>query len=202
MPTLSKIPEFLQKTGYKNPEGAVNGPFNHTENFPETIWQWVGQDQAKLDACNTFMEADRGSRPSWLEWFPAKERVVDGFDASSDGKLLVDVAGGRGHDIDAFRRKFPDISTPGRLVVEDLPQVIGDIHDLDSSIERVGFDLFDSQPVKGALSFPFLHSISNPYLTCMHACTMQMPAHTTSNSSSTTGATATAARSCSTWHPS
>lgn len=64
MPTLSKIPEFLQKTGYKNPEGAVNGPFNHTENFPETIWQWVGQDQAKLDACNTFMEADRGSRPS------------------------------------------------------------------------------------------------------------------------------------------
>ena len=94
---------------------------------------------------------------------------MDGFDASSDGKLLVDVAGGRGHDIDAFRRKFPDISTPGRLVVEDLPQVIGDIHDLDSFIERVGFDLFDSQPVKGALSFPFLHSISNPYLTCMHA---------------------------------
>ena len=163
MPTLSKIPEFLQKTEHRNPEGAVNGPFNYAEKFPETIWQWVGQDQAKLDTCNTFMEADRGSRPSWLEWFPAKERVVDGFDASSGGKLLVDVAGGRGHDLDAFRRKFPDASASGRLVVEDLPQVIGDIRDLDTSIERVGFDLFGDQPVKGALFLPsFLPLVFKP----------------------------------------
>lgn len=161
MPTLSKIPEFLAKRSFKNPEGAVDGPFNYAENFPKTIWEWFGQDQSRLDICNTFMEADRGSRPSWLEWFPVKERIVDGFDVSVSEKLLVDVAGGRGHDLDAFRNKFPDVAgESGRLVVEDLPQVIGDIHDLDASIERVGFDLFAEQPVKG-MSYPILSRLTS-----------------------------------------
>lgn len=147
MPTLVKIPEFLQKINFKNPEGAVNGPFNYAENFPETIWVWFAQSPDGLDTCNTFMEADRGSRPSWLEWFPVKEQLLDGYDASKGDVLLVDVAGGRGHDIQAFREKFPDV--PGRLVVEDLPHVIDDIRNLDASIEKVKFNLFDPQPIKG-----------------------------------------------------
>jgi hypothetical protein len=35
---------------------------------------------------------------------------------------MVDVAGGRGHDLKKFRAKFPH--APGRLIVEDLPQVL------------------------------------------------------------------------------
>lgn len=79
-----------------------------SQNFPESLWVGISQDQERLDICNTFMEADRGSRPSWLNWFPVKERVIDGFDPTVSDTLLVDVAGGRGHDIQAFHRKFPD----------------------------------------------------------------------------------------------
>jgi hypothetical protein len=149
MNTLTKIPEFLQKTNFKNPEGATGGPFNYAEKFDETIWVWFAQSQEGLDTCNTFMEADRGSRPSWLEWFPVKEQIIDGFDAGKGDVLLVDVAGGRGHDIEALHKKFPD--HPGRLVVEDLPHVIDDIKSLDSAVEKVKFDLFAKQSVEGTV---------------------------------------------------
>lgn len=103
------------------------------------------------------MEADRGSRPSWLEWFPVKERVINGFDCTISDTLLLDAAGGRGHDIQAFLKKFPE--APGRLIVEEQPHVIEDIRDLDQSIERIGFDLFDKQPIKGPS-----HYIASLYL--------------------------------------
>lgn len=169
MPTLSKIPEFLKQTNYKNPEGAVGGPFNYAENFPNIIWEWLGQDAERLNDCNTFMEGDRGSRPSWLEWFPVKERIIDWFDTTQSDILLVDVAGGRGHDTESFRHKFPDAL--GRLVLEDLPQVIGDIHNLDKSIERISFDLFGKQPLEGT----YLSIFWECKLTNSHP---QVPAHT------------------------
>jgi len=65
--------------------------------------------------------------------------------------LLVDVAGGRGHDIQAFKKAFPN--KKGRLVLEDLPAVIDDISELDEGIERVKYDFFTPQPIKGELKY-------------------------------------------------
>lgn len=146
MQTLSKTPEFLKQTKFQNPGRSTGGPFRYAENYPNGIWEWIGQDAERSNDFNTYMEGARGSRPSWIEWFPVKERIIDGFDASQGNILLVDVAGGRGHDTQSFRYKFPD--APGRLVVEDQPRVIGDIHELDTSIERIGFDLFKKQPLE------------------------------------------------------
>ena len=78
------------------------------------------------------MESNRGSRPSWLEWLPVKERVINGFNRTVSNTLLVDVAGGHGHDIQAFHKKFPD--TPGCLIVEDQLHVIEDIRNLSQSL--------------------------------------------------------------------
>lgn len=147
MTTVSKIPEFLQKIEFKNPEGLTSGPLNYAENLTNSIWEWFGESPEKLDICNTFMEASRGGRPSWLSWFPVKERLINGFDASHGDKLFVDMAGGRGHDTEAFHQEFPE--RPGGLVVEDLPHVVEDIRNLDPSIERLGFDLFQKQPIEG-----------------------------------------------------
>lgn len=133
------------------------------------------------------MEADRGSRPSWLEWLPVKERVIDGFNPTVGDTLLADAAGGRGHDIQAFHKKFPD--APGHLFVEDQPHVIEDMRDLDQSIERIGFDLFDKQTVKG-LSFSI--TSFHPSLHSSLTMDLQERAHITSNSFSTTGTTKTA----------
>ncbi|KAJ5114417.1 hypothetical protein NUU61_000176 [Penicillium alfredii] len=147
MPTLAKLPEFLRRHNFHNPAGALNGPLQYAEKIDESVWTWLPRNPEYLDNCNTFMEGDRGARPSWLEWFPVKERLLDG--ARPDGDvLMVDVAGGRGHDLLAFAEKFPH--APGRLVLEDLPHVVDESTVDTTRIEKKPFDLFKPQPVQGA----------------------------------------------------
>ncbi|KAJ5943728.1 hypothetical protein N7516_003896 [Penicillium verrucosum] len=147
MPTLAKVPEFLRRQDHRNPQGATTGPLQFTEKIDESIWAWLPQNPEKLDYCNTFMEGDRGARPGWLEWFPVEERLL--CDANPDAEtLMVDVAGGRGHDLAGFLARYPD--APGRLVLEDLPHVLGESTIDAERIEKQAFDLFKPQPIHGA----------------------------------------------------
>lgn len=54
---------------------------------------------------NHHMSGYRQGRPSWMDrdFYPVKERLVKGMDASKDAVMLVDVGGGHGHDIEEFR---------------------------------------------------------------------------------------------------
>jgi hypothetical protein len=80
-------------------------------------------------------------------FFPVQEKLIDGFEKSVDSALLVDIGGSFGHDIGEFCRKFPD--APGRLILQDLPVVIDQINSLDNKIERMKYDFYTEQPVKG-----------------------------------------------------
>ncbi|KAK4871037.1 hypothetical protein LT330_000274 [Penicillium expansum] len=147
MPTLAKVPEFLRRQEHRNPEGATTGPLQFAEKIDESIWTWLPQNPEKLDSCNTFMEGDCGARPSWLEWFPVEERLL--CDTHPDAEtLMVDVAGGRGHDLAAFATRYPDV--PGRLILEDLPHVLEESTIDAERIEKQPFALFKPQPIHGA----------------------------------------------------
>lgn len=80
-------------------------------------------------------------------FYPVQDRLINGFDQHGDATLLVDVGGSFGHDIGEFHRKFPD--APGRLVLQDLPVVISQITNLDNKIERMEYDFYTEQPIKG-----------------------------------------------------
>jgi hypothetical protein len=53
---------------------------------------------------------------------PGEEQVINWFDVSTRDVLLVDLAGGRGRDIEEFHQRFPD--THGRLILEELHHVL------------------------------------------------------------------------------
>lgn len=91
----------------------------------------------------------RQGRPSWMDkgFFPVQERLIEGFDNSEDAAMLVDIGGNVGHDIDEFRRKWS--SAPGRLINQDLPEVIAQIKDLDPKIEKMAYNFHQEQPIKG-----------------------------------------------------
>ncbi|TVY40234.1 O-methyltransferase [Lachnellula subtilissima] len=74
--------------------------------------------------------------------------------------LLVDRSGGRGHDLEAFRNRFPD--GKGRLVLQDLPPVIADIRELHADIVRQEYDFLTPQPVIDARAY-YLRSNSHDY---------------------------------------
>lgn len=95
----------------------------------------------------------RQGRPSWMDanFFPVQDRLIEGFEESEDAALLVDLGGSFGHDLTEFTKKFPDVT--GRLILQDLPVVIDQIHTLDEKIEKMKHDFFTEQPIKGKSLF-------------------------------------------------
>ncbi len=96
------------------------------------------------DDFDTFMGNTMGARNYWVDWFPVQEDLIEG--ATEDSALIVDVGGGKGHDLQAFHERYPQ---RGRLVLQDLPVVIRNIEHLDPAIERSDYDFFTEQPIKG-----------------------------------------------------
>ncbi|KAA8644983.1 hypothetical protein EYZ11_008712 [Aspergillus tanneri] len=158
LPSIQKTPEYLQATGYKNPEDPLYAPLQYTNNIKEDGFSWLCKDPAALSRFNSFMEGQRANRAFWGDWFPVREQILNDPGVNTKRPLLVDIGGGRGHDLIAFKERFPDAQ--GKLILEDLPSVIDEVKgasDLESAgIETVGYDFFqDVQPVKGARVYYF-----------------------------------------------
>ncbi|KAL4913627.1 S-adenosyl-L-methionine-dependent methyltransferase [Aspergillus aurantiobrunneus] len=131
LPVYHKTPKFLQETGYKNPADPLHGPFQYAHQTSLSCWDWLARNPGAMDRFNTFMEGSRANAPHWAEYFPVQERLLDGVDLTNR-PLLVDVGGGRGHDLLGFKYRFP--CHPGKLILEELPSVINDIKTLDRGI--------------------------------------------------------------------
>lgn len=85
---------------------------------------------------------------------------------SADRPLLVDIGGGRGHDLLEFRNRFPE--APGKLVLEDLPSVIDEVRDAQDlnagDVDAVPYDFFaGQQPVPGGLDLQHVYNIHTSY---------------------------------------
>lgn len=152
--SIAVMPEYFAANGYQNPKDAYDGPFNLAENCKgETYFTWVHEPgrERLAQAFNATMELQKGQDDAaFIETYPAQERLkID----DAERVLFVDVGGNLGHQARKFHEKYP--SLPGKLIVEDLPQVVDKAVDLPESITKVGHDFFTPQPdiVKGAKAF-------------------------------------------------
>ena len=90
--------------------------------------------------------------------FPVQQDLLDSAHSDAGAPLMVDLGGGTGRDLIAFKAKFP--SAPGRLILQDREHVISGV-DLQD-IEKQNHDFFTPQPVKGARIY-FTHFIFHNY---------------------------------------
>ena len=103
----------------------------------------------------TAQRAGRGEQ--WFDFFPVKSTIFQNFPTDDrDVILLVDIGGGVGHDLRAFKARFPKL--PGRLVLQDLPHVINSITDIPDGIEPFKYDFFTPQPLQNARAY-YLRSV-------------------------------------------
>jgi hypothetical protein len=102
-------------------------------------------------AFNTTMEMQKiGEEQTWVEAYPAAEKLrID----DPERVLFVDVGGNLGHQVRKFAEAYP--SLPGKLVLEDFPDVVNAAKDAPESIVRLGHDFFKPQPdlVRNAKAF-------------------------------------------------
>lgn len=155
------LPAHLKKTNYVNPSNGVKSAFQDGYRTSSHFFEYLKQNPIHAEQFNNHMTAYHQGRPSWMDegFFPVPS-LTEGLNISADDVLLVDLGGGVGHDLTEFRRKWPNI--PGRLVLEDLPEVIDQAKAQNqataSFIEPVVHDFFNEQPVKGARAY-YMHSV-------------------------------------------
>ncbi|OCL05271.1 S-adenosyl-L-methionine-dependent methyltransferase [Glonium stellatum] len=147
--TLSKAPSYFEENGFTSPRDAYNGPFQYALGTKLTYFDWLPSKprlQQAVSAVMAFARSNRGE--DWLDFFPVSSKLR--VDSPSD-PLIVDIGGGLGQVLRAFKHKYPDL--PGKLILQDLPVVIDSVQDLPAGIEAMPHDFFAQQPIRGARAY-------------------------------------------------
>ncbi|KAI9836770.1 MAG: hypothetical protein M1819_000935 [Sarea resinae] len=147
---IVKLPVYLESTDYATPSDAFHGPWQYAMQTDLHHFDWLKTKPKLQAAFNNVMGMRRAGRgEEWFDFYPVAEKLrVE----KPDDVLLIDIGGGRGHDLVDFHRRHSNL--PGKLILQDLPTAIDDINEpLPSSIEAQRHDFFTPQPVKGAKAY-------------------------------------------------
>lgn len=145
------MPQYLQSTKYVDP--APHGVFKFAHDTELPIFGWFGQNPVIAKQFGHHMAAYVKGQPTWMDIYPVKEALLEGFADEPNAVMFVDVGGSHGHVVQELHDSLPTV--PGRLVVQDLPDVIGAIGPdaLAAKIEKMPHDFFTEQPIKGARAY-------------------------------------------------
>ncbi|KAL9633076.1 MAG: hypothetical protein Q9164_004918, partial [Protoblastenia rupestris] len=153
-PVFQRLPTFFAETQYASPSDNTAGPFQFGQDTKLTVWQWRSERPQLEQAFNNHMAGYSQGRPSWMDegFYPVNDRLVQGMKPGKEEVAIVDVGGNVGYDLQELIRKYPNL--PGRLVLQDRPDVIAKVVDTGEGIEATSYDFFTEQPVKGMSLFP------------------------------------------------
>lgn len=138
---------YLKSIGWQTPTDPEDCAFQYAFDLLKgtTMFGWFGMNPGIGARFGSMMVAWMQNKPFWADEhaYPVKERLksVD----EQDGVLIVDVGGGKGHDLAEFKARHPELQ--GRLICQDLPYLVPEIK--VEGVEPMGHDFNTPQPVKG-----------------------------------------------------
>jgi hypothetical protein len=161
-PSFNGFPDFFKQYGYKTPPlSGTDGAFQFAHKTELPFFAWLNTTPPFMSYFASFMTAYRAGKANWYDpgFYPVAERLIEGFDPEVSGDvLLVDVGGGRGHDLELFAAQHT--SHPGKLILQDQEPVIAEVVAAGGNkpFEATAHDFYTPQPVKAARAYS-LHSI-------------------------------------------
>ncbi|KAK5719686.1 hypothetical protein LTR17_015221 [Elasticomyces elasticus] len=150
----SKIRGYLQESQVHKSQPVKANAHQHA--FGKTFWQLLASDPSAKENFDIFMKAARrgGHVQMWNERYPPVSQLKDeDLKTGAEAVLMVDVGGGVGGQVGAFRKQCPDL--PGRCILQDLPDTIKNNTSPPEGVELQAYDFFTPQPVKGARIYLF-----------------------------------------------
>ncbi|CAI6342051.1 unnamed protein product [Periconia digitata] len=151
--TMSGMPDYFAKSQYQL-ENTGKKIYQHVHGT--TFFDRVHAGGEVGSQFNSFMRVVRDGKKSWFDVYPIGERLQP---ISKKEVLLVDVGGGRGHDLYQFSRWQKDQQFKGRLVLQDAPTVIAQVRPEQSvDMEVQEYDFFTPQKMLGARAY-FLKNV-------------------------------------------
>lgn len=148
IPSFRGMPDWTKATGYQSPKTEIDGPFQYAWKSKMPFFPWLEAHPPNVTNFAQFMSAYREGKPSWFDsgFYPVTERLFEGFDANYSDVLLIDVGGGRGHDLLGFAARYP--SHPGRIMLQDQAAVVAAIEVAAPPFEPQVHDFFTPQQVR------------------------------------------------------
>ncbi|KAK4107680.1 S-adenosyl-L-methionine-dependent methyltransferase [Canariomyces notabilis] len=169
-PMFRTLPYYLKSTGFRNPTDVNDCNFQFWRGQGANMFQYVGTNPLLTSDFNDAMEChSKYNLTPWVDIYPtetilaaAGERHSGNADGSTRPPLVVDIGGGKGHDLRKFLARHPDLPA-GSLVLEDLPDILKSAEaDLESTaaITVQPHDFFTPQPPAqhGARVY-FMHNV-------------------------------------------
>ncbi|ETS77264.1 hypothetical protein PFICI_11138 [Pestalotiopsis fici W106-1] len=154
LPLAVSMPLFLAETGFKNPTDLRDSNFQRVHGKGSNYFEFIASSpQRSLDFANAMDYHGRGNISQWTEVYDT-DNIIKGADP--DRPLVVDVGGSKGHDLEKFHQRHPNIPI-GSLALQDLPKVLDGLT-VDPTISIHPYDFFTPQPIKGARAY-YLHRI-------------------------------------------
>ncbi|KAI0197695.1 S-adenosyl-L-methionine-dependent methyltransferase [Astrocystis sublimbata] len=163
IPAYLALPGFLRANKYQLPPSNTDTPFARghkveAEAPPTTFFKWLETHPANAQYFHEFMNVHRTGVRTWMDdevIFDKIGKVLYGNDHPG-ADLFVDVGGGLGQQCKLLKSRYPDLQ--GRIILEDLPEVVEKIDPKETDFEIIGMDFFLGQPIKGAAIY-YLRSI-------------------------------------------
>ncbi|KAM5346420.1 hypothetical protein ACJ41O_009425 [Fusarium nematophilum] len=153
-PMFRTLPFYLKETGYKNPTDPNDCNWQFLKKEKVNLFQSLGADPVAAREFNDAMAShSKYNLTAWPEVYPTDTLVAD---SKADRPLVVDVGGSKGHDLEKFHLRHPDIPE-GSLVLQDLPDILKELT-IPATIAVHPHDFFTPQPVKGARAY-FMHNV-------------------------------------------
>jgi hypothetical protein len=160
-PMFRTLPAYLKQTGFRNPTDVNDCNFQFWQgDKTANMFAYVGTNPALTADFNDAMEChSKYNLTPWVDVYDTDSVVA----AARPGvPLVVDVGGGKGHDLKKFLARHPDAcaASPGSLVLQDLPDILKGVEAelATPAIEVQPHDFFTPQPVKGARVY-FMHNV-------------------------------------------
>lgn len=144
---MHRLPQFFRKYGYRSPDFDAHNPWKFGWETDLNLFEWLNAHPEHMKTFNDYMVGYAMDRPSFAKGYPCPERLFEGFDKSFNDVFIVDVGGGRGHDMMRLLKQEPQL--PGRIILQDQAPVLDSAGELDLRIEKMAYDFFTPQPIKG-----------------------------------------------------
>ncbi|KAK3666981.1 hypothetical protein LTR22_002206 [Elasticomyces elasticus] len=150
----SKIRSYLQESQVHKSQPVKQNAHQHA--FGKTFWQLLASDPSAKENFDVFLKAARrgGHVQMWNERYPPVSKLKnEELKTGEEAVLMVDVGGGVGGQVGAFRKQCPDL--PGKCILQDLPDTIKNNSSPPEGVELQAYDFFTPQPIKGARIYLF-----------------------------------------------
>ena len=154
-PGFFALAELLLRTQYKNPDKPKDGAFQLGHDTKDHIFEKMSQHAKFLSIFQNHMAGYRTGRSIRIDtkFYPVKDNIIKDTRTDDDAIFLVDIGGGKGHDLRELYQTLPAL--PGKLVLQEIKGVIE-----EAKSEGIGLDgkailaehgFFTKQPIIGML---------------------------------------------------